>query len=358
MLSRMRIIITVFTLSTFVALCSGCGQSGETPYPDQREKSTAKIKIGFSMSTLREERWQRDRDIFVARAKELGADVIVQNANNDSDEQQRQVKYLLDQGIDILVIVPQDASKATAEVQQAKKQGIKVISYDRLVLNADADLYISFDNVRVGELMAESLTQQVPKGNYVIINGANTDNNCFMFNKGYMNVLKSYVDRGDIKIISEVWAKDWMHEDAFNCIETTLQTGQTIDAVIAANDSLAAAAIEALSEKRLAGKVPVVGHDADLSGCQRVAEGTQLMTVYKPIHQIAKRAAEIAIEMAMGEKVEVNRTLNDGKYNVPYYMIQPIAVTRDNLKDTVIKDSFHRLEDIYMNVPKSQWPSE
>jgi D-xylose transport system substrate-binding protein len=170
-------------------------------------------------------------------------------------------------------------------------------------------------------------------------------------------LFRSYVDRGDIKIISEVWARDWMHEDAFNCIESTLQSGQTIDAVIAANDSLAAAAIEALSEKRLAGKIPVAGHDADLSGCQRVAEGTQLMTIYKPIHKIAKRAAEIAIEMARGEKIEANRELSDGKYIVPYYMIQPIAVTRDNLVDTVIKDSFHRLEDIYMNVPRSQWPS-
>jgi D-xylose transport system substrate-binding protein len=356
MLSGMRVLISALTLSALVALC-GCGPGGEPAYAVQGERPAAKIKIGFSMSTLREERWQRDRDIFVARAKELGADVIVQNANNDSDEQQRQVKYLLDQGIDILVIVPHDAIRASVEVQQAKKQGIRVISYDRLVLNADVDLYISFDNVRVGELMAESLVKQVPAGNYVIINGAKTDNNCYMFNKGYKNVLKSYVDRGDIKIISEVWARDWMHEDAFNCIESTLQSGQTIDAVIAANDSLAAAAIEALSEKRLAGKIPVAGHDADLSGCQRVAEGTQLMTIYKPIHKIAKRAAEIAIEMARGEKIEANRELSDGKYIVPYYMIQPIAVTRDNLVDTVIKDSFHRLEDIYMNVPRSQWPS-
>lgn len=339
-----------------IFLMCGCKSKTESVSVIDKEKSNDMIKIGFSMGTLQEERWQRDRDIFVARAKELGADVIVQNANNDNEEQMKQVKYLIEQGIDILLIVPHDAERCGEIVQMAKKAGIKVISYDRLVKNAKADLYISFDNVKVGELMAQALLKKVPAGNYIVLNGAETDNNSYMFRQGYMDTLESHIARGDIKIVSEIWAKDWAHEDAFHCVEKALEEGKKIDAIIGANDNLASAAIEALSEKRLAGKVPVVGHDADLAACQRVAEGTQLMTAYKPIDKIAKAAAEIAIKMAKGEDVAANNTINDGKYQIPYYMIEPVSVTIDNMKDTVIHDSFHRLEDIYINVPKSNWP--
>lgn len=310
------------------------------------------MKIGFSMGPVQEDRWQRDRDIFVARAKELGAEVIVQNANEDNDEQLNQVKYLIEQGIDVLVIIPHDANEAVSAVQLAKKAGIKVIAYDRLVLNADIDLYISFDNVRVGEIMAEYIIRKAPRGNYIIINGSETDYNSFMFNEGYYKVLQDYIDQDKIKIIDEVWAKDWKHEYAFNCVEENLQMGRHIDAIIAANDNLATAAIEALAERRLAGKVGVVGHDADIIGCQRVVEGTQLMTVYKPINLIAKAAAENAVKMIKGEEVSVNSEIHNGKNMVPYYMIQPIPITKHNMDEIIIGGGFHRAEDVYRNVPK------
>jgi D-xylose transport system substrate-binding protein len=350
-------VIALVILGTYFTILTGCGFTNEGKGKINKANADNKIKIGFSMATLQEERWQRDRDIFVAKAKELGADVIVQNANNNSDDQISQVKYLLEQNIDVLLIVPQDAEKEGAAVQLAKKMGIKVISYDRLIRNANVDMYISFDNVKVGEMMADQLVQKVPSGNYVIINGAKTDNNCIMFNEGYKNILKPYIEKGRIKILSETSAEDWRPEDSFNTVEKLLQAGNKIDAIIAANDSLAGAAIEALAEQRLAGKVDVAGHDADLSGCQRVAEGTQLVTVYKPIEKIAQKAAEIAIKMASGEVAAANSKINDGKYIVPYYMIQPILVTKENLKQTVIQDGFHRLEDVYRNVPKTQWPA-
>lgn len=356
MVCKRKKVLFLFLIVLCFILNSSCSSNRNNVGSNKDTGGNKKIKIGLSLATLQEERWQRDRDIFMAKAKELGADVIVQAANNNNDDQTSQVKYLLDQGIDILIIVPHDAEKASSIVQMAKKEGKKVISYDRLVRNANVDLYISFDNVKVGELMVEHLLRKVPMGNYVIINGAKTDYNSYMFNEGYKKALKLYMDRGAVHITNEIWAEDWKPEDAFKCIETTLQSGNKIDAVIAANDSLAGASIEALSERRLAGKVEVVGHDADLSGCQRVAEGTQLMTVYKPIEKLAQKAAEIALKMAKGEEVKANSTINDGKYNVPYYMINPIAVTKMNLKDTVILDGFHRLEDIYRNVPKSQWP--
>jgi len=335
---------------------SGCTTEKVLPSQPTGKEQGSSIKIGFSMGSTVQERWLRDRDIFVARAKELGAEVLVQNANNDNEEQMRQVKYLIEQGIDILVIIPHDAEGSAESVRMAKRAGIKVICYDRLSRNAGADLYISFDNVKVGELKAEALLEKVPKGNYLIIKGAPTDYNSVMLYQGYMNVLSVPISYGDIKIVNETSARDWAYEEAFSCVEQTLEGGTELHAIIAANDTLAHAAIEALSEKRLAGKVAVVGQDADLSACQRVVEGTQLMTVYKPIDKIAKAAAEAAVKMVKGEDLEVEETIFDGTYEVPYLRLEPIPVTKDNMMDTIIKDGFHRLEDIFINVPREQWP--
>jgi len=171
-----------------------------------------------------------------------------------------------------------------------------------------------------------------------------------------MNVLQEPINNGEIKIVNMISARDWAYEEAFKCVEETLEKGIAIDGIIAANDTLAHAAIEALSEKRLAGKVAVVGQDADLSACQRVVEGTQLMTAYKPIDKLAKVAAEAAVRLAKGEEFETEETIFDGTYDVPYYKIDPIAVTVNNMMDTIVKDSFHRLEDIFINVPRDQWP--
>jgi len=343
-------------IGLLVLAVPGCSPEKPNPAQPAGDDRESRILIGLSIDSYVQERWQRDRDIFVARAKELGAEVLVQNANNDHDEQIKQVKYLIDQGIDILVIIPHDAERSVEAVRMADRAGIKVISYDRLVRNADVDLYISFDNVRVGEIKAEALVKKVPKGNYVIIKGAPTDYNCEMLYQGYMNVLKEYIRKGDIRIVRETSAIDWAYEDAFKCVEETLEDGMESDAIIASNDTLAHAAIEALSEKRLAGKVAVVGQDADLSACQRVVEGTQLMTAYKPIDKLAKAAAEAAVKMVKGEDLNVHETIFDGTYRVPYYKIEPIPVTVDNMMDTIVKDGFHRLEDIFINVPRDQWP--
>lgn len=352
--SKSKKIISLI-LTTAVIFISACSDSGN----DQsqfNENDSNTIRIGFLMDTLKEERWQRDRDFFVARAKELGAEVIVQNGNNDSEEQVNQLKFLLEQDIDILVVVPHDAEKASYLVQMAKREGKKVISYDRLVRNAGVDLYISFDAVKVGALMAENVLKVAPEGNYLVINGAKTDFNSFMYNEGVKKVLDAPIKNGSINIIGETWAEDWKPEEAFKFVESTLQEGKKLDAVIAANDSLAGAVIEALAERRLAGKIPVSGHDADLAGCQRVVEGTQLMTVYKPIDKLAMMAAETAIKMAKGEEIDVEDEIYDGRQNVPQYVIQPIAVTKETIGDTVIQEGFHKLEDVYKFVPKSQWP--
>lgn len=339
----------IMLIVLLIIVLGGCkGQeNNESVILNSNSSTRDSIKIGFSMDTLIVERWQRDRDIFVAKANELGAEVIVQNANNNNEAQRKQVEYLLSQNIDVLVIIPHDAKQSSKLVEMAKRKGVKVISYDRLVRNGDVDLYISFDNIKVGELMGKRLSEEVPEGNYLIVNGSPSDYNSTMYNMGYKNILGKYDNK--IKIIDEYWTEDWLIENAYHYVDKKLQE-EKIDAIIAANDAVAGVVIEALAEKRLAGKVQVVGHDADLAACQRVVEGTQLMTIYKPINKIAQKAAVMAVNLAKDVDLEVNTTINDGTYKIPYYKIEPISITKNNMKEIIIKDGFHRLEDVYRNV--------
>ncbi|MDF2591224.1 MAG: xylF [Clostridia bacterium] len=309
----------------------------------------SKIKIGFSLGTLKEERWIKDRDILMAKARELGTDIIVQNANNDDQDQLKQVKYLLEQDIDVLIIVPNDLNKAATAVEMAKKQGVPVISYDRLVMNSNVDLYITFDNVKVGELMARRISKTMKTGNLLIINGAKTDNNTKMIKQGYDKILKPLVDEGKINIIGEEWAANWLKEYAFKVVDDTLQKKIKINAVIAGNDSLAEGVVEALSEHRMTGDVIVIGQDADLTACQRIVEGTQLMTIYKPIEKLAEATIKMAIKLVKREPLNVDAYINDGKYDVNYLVLDPTAVDKENINETIIRDGFHIKEEIYRN---------
>ena len=316
---------------------------------DSRKKGEKRVKIGFSLGTLKEERWIRDRDILMAKAKEMGAELIVQNANNDDQDQLKQVRYLLDQKIDVLIFVPNDNIKSAAAVELAKEQGVPVISYDRLVLNAPIDLYISFDNFKVGELMANTILREDKPKDILIINGAENDNNTKMIKQGYDRILKPLVASGEVNIVAEEWSANWLREYAFNVVDAKLQEGANIDAVIAGNDSLAQGVIEALSEHRMTNKVKVIGQDADLRACQRIVEGSQYATIYKPIEKLAETAIEDAMKLANKEPIEHDQSINNGKYYVPYHVLKPIAVDKNNMDETIIRDGFHLREEVYKN---------
>lgn len=312
-----------------------------------------KIKIGFSMDTLEEERWLKDRDLFKEAVENLGAEVEILAANGDDALQISQAETLISQGVDLLVVVPHNAEATAAIVKKAHLAGIKVISYDRLVKNADIDLYISFDNEKVGELQAEAITSLVPKGKYVYIGGAITDNNAILLKKGVFNVLQPYIDRGDITVVYDQWTQDWLPANAFTNMQAALKANKNqIDAVIAANDATAGAVIKALKAQGLDGKIPVAGQDAELAAAQRIVEGTQTMTVYKPIKVLADAAAKIAVKMAKGEEVPAGKRVNNGKIEVPSVLLMPTAVNQSNMDETIIRDGFHSREDVYRNVGK------
>ncbi|MCG1023322.1 sugar ABC transporter substrate-binding protein [Sutcliffiella horikoshii] len=358
---RIGRVLTLFVSLALFFVASGCEKVDRTLQPEVKSVENidllpAKeavpnkdgIKIGFSMDTLEEERWLRDRDLFKTAVENLGAEVEILAANGDDALQVLQAETLISQGVDLLVVVPHNAEAAATIVKKAHLAGIKVLSYDRLIKNADIDLYVSFDNERVGELQAESITKLVPKGKYVYIGGADTDNNAHLFKKGVFNVLQPFIDNGDITVVYDQWTKNWLPSNAYaNMQEALKANGGKIDAVIAANDATAGMAIQVLMEAGIAGDVPVAGQDAELAAAQRIVEGTQTMTVYKPIPTLAEEAARLAVAMARGEYIDTERKVNNGKVEVSSVLLSPIAVNKENIDETVIADGFHLEEDVY-----------
>lgn len=342
----MKTFIFVITIAISLLLAGCTGQGGA---PTSNAKAPGgKLKIGFSMDTLKEERWQKDRDLFVKRAEELGAEVIVQSADGNDETQVNQAQALLLQGVDVLVVIPHNADVAGAIVEAAAKQNVPVVSYDRLIRNSAPSLYISFDNEKVGEMQAQYLLDRAPKGNYILIGGAPTDNNAKMLRTGQMKVLQPAIDRGDIKIVADQWAKDWLAEEALKHTENALtQNRDDVVAVVASNDSTAGGVVQALAGKGLAGKVFVSGQDADLAALQRVVAGTQSMTVYKPVSQLATKAAEAAVSLAKKEKPSTDKSVNNGRVDVPFIYLEPIPVDKENVDATVIKDGYQKREDVY-----------
>lgn len=302
----------------------------------------------MSIDDLRLERWQKDRDIFVNKAESLGAKVFVQSANGDATAQISQIENMLNKDIDVLVIIPFNGEVLSNVIAEAKKEGVKVLAYDRLINNADVDFYVSFDNEKVGELQAKSIIGQKPEGNYFLMGGSPVDNNAKLFRKGQMKVLQPLIDSGKIKVVGDQWVDSWLAEKALQIMENALTANKNnIDAVVASNDATAGGAIQALSAQGLSSKVAISGQDADLAAIKRIIAGTQTMTVYKPITNLADKAAEIAVALGKDEKVEMNAQLNNGMKEVPAYLLEPVVVTKENIDDTVIKDGFHTKDAVY-----------
>lgn len=306
-----------------------------------------KIKIGFAIEAMKGERWQTDLEAFETRAKQLGAQVISADANGDDERQLQQVKEMIKGGIQVLVLLPHDTVKAAAMVSAAKAANVKVISYDRLARNSDVDLYITFDRREIGRMQAEALVQKAPRGNYVLLAGSPNDEGAKTLHTAQMSVLQPYVERGDVKIVADDYIQDWVPTDAYLATLKALDAAHgEIAAVVSSNDGMAGGAIQALREKKLAGKVAVSGQDADLAAVICVAEGTQTMTIYKPIAQQARTAAEEAVRLAKGEKPQGDNVVDNGKAKVPVILLRPVLVTRENISATVVKDGFQSLKSI------------
>uniref|UniRef100_A0A7C3EDD9 D-xylose transporter subunit XylF n=1 Tax=Gracilinema caldarium TaxID=215591 RepID=A0A7C3EDD9_9SPIR len=337
-----------YRLSAFILILIACTQLINCKVSRKPLKSDKPL-IGFLMDSLIEERWARDRDIFISSVKTYGGSVIVQIGEESAKTQEAQLQYLIDQGVNSLVLIPNDPDLLTRAVQEAKKRGVPVLLYERLVHNGGADLYLAYDAKRIGALQAEAIVKKIQHGSVVILNGKRNDTIAAAIHEGIFEILNPVIMRGTIQVVEDHWATSGNSEETAEVISTLLDNNVRIDAILAYNDLYAEAAIRVITLKRLAGKIAVVGADADLAACQRIAEGTQTMTAYKPIETIAAKAAELAIYMARKERVTVHNAIYDGSYRVPYYQLEPIAVDASNLRETVIKDGFHLEEEVYRN---------
>lgn len=363
---KMTVLILVIAI-LLVSVMTGCSYNSAPKKVADKKKS---INIGLCFDSFVIERWLRDRDTFVTAAKELGAKVNVQNANGDVKEQISQIDYLISQNVDVIVIIAVDCEAISDAVKRAKNKGISVISYDRLIKNVATDLYISFDNETVGRDMGKAMKHALPHGGKIFeINGSSADDNVIRVEKAF----KQEISKAGIDIVYSDYCKGWSAKAAGEYVEKALEKYPDVDGIMCGNDDLASEVARVLSENRLSGKVALIGQDADLLACQRIVEGTQKMTEFKKVEELAKTAAYFAVKIAKGEKYykagdsgqkkendEKNsdyiatKKIDNGKSLVPYYSLKPVMVTKNNLDSVIIDSGFHTKEEVYLNVTKKK----
>ena len=322
-----------------VLLAAGCGDRGS--------KEEKVIKIGFSLPSSRETRWERDLAEMRAQADAMGVQLRTAVSENNAAQQLKQCDGLLADGVSVLIVAPQNGKAAGEIARHAWKAGVRVIAYDRMILDAPVDLYVSFDNRKVGQLQARALVALVPRGNYVLLSGSLTDSNSAVLRSGAMDVLEPLVEKGDIKIVMDQPVKDWQPAEAQRLAEAALlQNSGNIQGVLAPNDTTAGAVIKALEKYQLDGSVPVSGQDAEVAAVRRILAGTQVMTVFKDPRQQAAAAFGAAMNLASGGRVPEATFISSGNDKIPALLLVPQAVYKDNVNEALVASGFLRLQDL------------
>ena len=311
-------------------------------------KREGAVKLGFMVPNFELARYEKDKIYFSAKAKELGAEVFVTNADDDEKKQYDQALELIDKGVDVLVVISVNSNTAAAIVREAHARNVKVIAYERLIQNSDLDYFVAFNGELIGKQMADYALKLKPEGNYVLIGGDKADKNAITVKEGQLNAIQASVASGKIKIIYNVYIEDWKAENARFEFEKVLKLSKyKPDVVLASNDGMASGVIEVLKKNGLAGKVLVTGQDADLSACKKIVEGSQTMTVYKPLKKEGEIAAEIAVKTAKNEPTHTTSKVFNGRKEVPSVLIDPIVIDKNNIRSTIIADGFHTAKEIY-----------
>ncbi|NLO92589.1 MAG: sugar ABC transporter substrate-binding protein [Elusimicrobia bacterium] len=304
--------------------------------------------IGISLPTQREERWRRDGNRLSDEAVKRGFRVEMRISENNAATQEQQCRELIERKVDVLILAPHDAKAAAAIVNYANDRKVKVIAYDRLVLDSKPDFYVAFDNEKIGQMQGEYLASKVPAGSYVFLSGAPTDNNSGLLKKGAMKRLGPLVESGAIKVVVDKPVEDWSPEYAREIAEDALvATAGRIDAVLAPNDATAGAVIEALARYKLDGKVVVTGHDAELAAVWRLLRGTQGMTVLVDTRQLASAAIEAAADIIAGRQPHADGKINNGFMDVESRLLAPVLVTKENINATLIDTGYFNKEAVY-----------
>ena len=309
-------------------------------------KNTEKIKVGFLVHDLIADRWQMDMENFTNKVAALGGEAITRNGLGDARTQVDQGKRLINEGVKVIVVVPQDGKVLAELVDYANKAGATIIAYDRMIVDCDLHYYISYNSVKVGELMADYALKVKPKGNYVILNGPSTDHNALLVRKGIMNKLKPQIDAGNVKVLLEKEMSSWYALSSMTAMDEFITENKLpIDAVVTGADDLASGVIDVFKSTNL--KMPVItGQDASIDACRNVILGNQSMTIYKSVKKLSSEAALLSMKIAKGEKIDHTFTMNNGKKEVPSILFDPVVVDKGNLKATVIQDGHLRESDL------------
>lgn len=328
-----------------MAVAAGCG--GNYPKAAGVPKID-KVKIGLSIPNQREARWVRDKESMEDEAKKMGIDLVIQISDNNSALQASQCDNLIAQGVKVLIIGAYDGKTAAAIVEKAHTAGVKVIAYDRLIPDSDVDLYMAFDNEKIGELQGRFITEKVVKGNYMVLTGDPSDKNAVAFRQGAMKFIKPLADKGDIKVVFEQAVKGGKADEAAKQTAGVLTAQKNdIQAVLAPNDEIAGGVVQALAAQGLAGKVIVTGQDSDLAAARRIVAGTQSMTIFKDERELGEAAVDAAVKMAKGDNPGADKKVNNNKREVPAILFDPVVVTKDNLDRVLIDSGCLKKEDVY-----------
>lgn len=346
---RKTLILKMTAVICLVMLACSCSvrKTASTGSVKVEEKGASSLSVGFSIDTLAIERWRRDCDVFMNTAKEKGFDVILQYAGNSIEEQIRQIQYLIDRKVDVIVIVAKKADSLTDVIKSARSHGIPVISYDRLIKNADVSIYITVDSEKVGEYMASSLLEIDPTGRWFCIYGPQEDNNMVMIRSGVEKIIQG----SNVEITHVSYTEGWNYDLSYSQMAELLRSGDIPTSVICGNDAVANSVIQAISEICPDRKINVVGQDADIVNCQHIVNGKQKYTMYKPITELAMIAASIAYDLAAGKTVDqleqVTGSIDNDYGMIPTVMLDPVVVSKENIDSVVIESGFHTYGEVY-----------
>jgi D-xylose transport system substrate-binding protein len=361
-----RTILSVIAAAVTVLVLGACGSDSSSDTGTAASTGGASTsattdggasgKIALLLPESKTARYEsQDKPLFEAKMKELcpSCEIIYSNADQDASKQQSQADAAITNGAKVLVLDPVDSASAASIVTKAKTSNIPVISYDRLITGAPVDYYISFDNVQVGKLQGDALVAKLksdgnPTGPIIKINGAPTDNNAKLFKQGSNDVFS----QAGVDIAKQYDTPDWSPDKAQQEMEQAITAvgKDKIKGVYAANDGTAGGAIAAMKSNGMDPmKIPTTGQDAELAAIQRIIQGTQYMTVYKAIKPEAEQAAQLAFDLLQGKTPDasmINGKTDNGSGQVPSVLLKPVAVTVDNINDTIISDGFWTVDQI------------
>ena len=310
-------------------------------------------KIGFLLSTMQEERYQKDKSVFEATITKLGGETVFSSANNNEQTQAAEMDNLLSKGVKVIVLQPVNGDTAASLVKQAKKDNVQVIAYDRLIKNAPIAAYITKDSYKVGVIQAEAAAKATNgKGNYIILMGQAGHSVADAITKGNLDTLAKYPG---IKVVVKQNHQGWSPELAMKTVENALTSQKNnVQAILANNSGMANGAVRALEEQKLAGKVFVAGSDADLATIQNIVQGKQALEVLAPFDELASKAAQTAMDLANGKAIKGDTTVDNGSGMIQVVSTPVYAIDKNNIEERIIKTGFHPRDKVYVKTMKAK----